>query len=114
MLEWMRRPGSLVSVRAMTQKVISPGRSVATPASRVSSSQCGGRIEETRDEVLLLDIGIAQGELEGGELIAMDADAARQEEARGNRKHAGPMQLGIVWASTRAFGAGSSGHGPRT
>ena len=40
------------------------------------------------DEILLLDIGIAQRQLERGELIAMNADAARQEEAGWNRKHA--------------------------
>jgi hypothetical protein len=43
----MRRPLSLVSTRAMTQNVISPGFNVATPAVREISSQRGGRIEET-------------------------------------------------------------------
>src|SRR5258708_35408064 len=43
----IRRPASLVSDRAMTQNVISPGRNVATPAARLISSHCGGRIDET-------------------------------------------------------------------
>src|SRR5215471_13485354 len=41
------RPASLVSDRAMTQNVISPGRNVATPEARLMSSHCGGRIDET-------------------------------------------------------------------
>src|SRR6266446_4090655 len=43
----IRRPASLVSDRAMTQNVISPGRNVATPAARLISSHWGGRIDET-------------------------------------------------------------------
>jgi hypothetical protein len=43
----MCRPASLVSARAMTQKVISPGLSMVTPTLRVMSSQFAGRIEET-------------------------------------------------------------------
>src|SRR5262249_23946726 len=41
------RPASLVSDRAMTQNVISPGRNVATPAARLISSHWGGRIDDT-------------------------------------------------------------------
>ena len=47
MLEWMRRPGSFVSARAMTQKVISPGCKRGYSELRGISSQCGGRIDET-------------------------------------------------------------------
>ena len=47
MPEAMRRPASLVSERAITQKVISPGLKVATPLARVINSQRGGRIDDT-------------------------------------------------------------------
>ena len=43
----IQRPASLVSARANTQKVISPGLTAAMPALQGISSQCGGRIEET-------------------------------------------------------------------
>ena len=89
MLEWMRRPGSSVSVRAMTQKVISPGRSVATPLSRVDLLAIGRQDRRHADQVLLLDIGIAQGEFERRQPLPMDADAAGEEKARRNRKHVG-------------------------
>ena len=39
------------------------------------------------DEILLLDVGVAQRELEGGEPVAMDADAAGEEEAGRDGKH---------------------------
>ena len=40
-----------------------------------------------RDQILLLDIGIAQRIFEGGELLAMHADAAGEKDALGNWKH---------------------------
>jgi hypothetical protein len=40
-----------------------------------------------RHQVLLLDIGFAKGQLEGRQPLAMDADAAGQEEMGGNGKH---------------------------
>ena len=51
------------------------------------------------DQVLLLDIGIAQRQLESGELLAMDPDAAGQEEAGRNRKHGGRCRtITGLWA----------------
>src|SRR5580693_7628727 len=47
MPEATRRPNSLVSDRAITQNVISPGLNAATPTWRGMSSHCGGRIDET-------------------------------------------------------------------
>jgi hypothetical protein len=40
------------------------------------------------DEVLLLDVRIPQRQLESSEAVAMHADAAREEIAGRNRKHA--------------------------
>ncbi len=42
---------------------------------------------------MLLDVGLAQGKLEGGELVAMHADAAREEVTGWNRKHAAASVL---------------------
>ena len=83
----MRRPNSLVSVRAMTQKVISPGLSAATPTWRVNELALRRQDRRDRDQILLLDIGIAQRKFERGQLLAMDADAAGEEEALGKWKH---------------------------
>src|SRR5512137_546406 len=45
--EAMRRPCSLVSERASTQKVIAPGESNCTPSWRLTTLQRGGRIDDT-------------------------------------------------------------------
>jgi hypothetical protein len=45
------------------------------------------------DKVLLLDVGVAQGELERCQLIAMNADALGQEKADWNREHALAQKL---------------------
>ena len=83
----MRRPGSLVSVRAMTQKVISPGLKVATPAHAGCSFAARRQDRGYGDEVLLLDIGVAQREFERRQQVAMDADASGQEHAGRHREH---------------------------
>ena len=78
----MRRPGSLVSARARTEKVISPGRNVAMPSSREISLQCGGRIEEIETR-FCCSMSASRSVLERGQLMAMDADALGQKYAGG-------------------------------
>src|SRR6516225_12254392 len=46
-LAYTWRPNSLVSDRANTQKVISPGLSSSTPSSRVITWQRGGKMDDT-------------------------------------------------------------------
>jgi len=47
----------------------------------------GGQDRGDADQVLLLDIGVAQRKFEGGQPLPVDADAAGQEHALGERKH---------------------------
>ena len=88
------------------QNVISPGFKVAIPAAGVMSSHWAGKIEETVNEVLLLDIRGAQRVFEGGEQVAVNADAAGQEYALWNGKHSPPAaKLPLAIATDRAVSA---------
>jgi len=92
-LAYRWRPNSLVSDRANTQKVTSPGLRSSTPC--FTSDNLATRRQDGRhvNQILLLDIRIAQCELECRESIAMDAYALGQEHACGAREHQSPPFL---------------------
>ena len=80
----MSRFGSFVSLLAITTKTICPGWRIFRPSSAGTCLHPGGRMLETWTRLNFSIPGFPECELEGRELVLVDADALREEDLRGN------------------------------